>query len=161
MANFFSDVTDVNYRLIRPCVMGMVSSSVTAGALRRGLGSGGRVGHGMDCCYYTPESEGQNCKAWALAQRCERMLQAAAQEHPLSCGQSPRNPPANGPWRVTPTCKGLHDPWQHGLVGMLLAYRYGSRKISSYIKYVLQCLDLGSEIAERLGLLMGGGEMQK
>lgn len=41
VANFFSDVTDVNHRLIRPRVTGMGSSSVTAGALRRGLG--GRV----------------------------------------------------------------------------------------------------------------------
>lgn len=42
------------------------------------------------------------------------------------------------------------------LVGMLLAYRYGSKKLSSYIKYVLQNLDLGSEIAERLGLSVRG-----
>jgi len=39
----FRDITDVSDRLIRPQATGTVSSSVTAGALRRGSGSGGRV----------------------------------------------------------------------------------------------------------------------
>ena len=44
---------------------------------------------------------------------------------------------------------------------MLLAYRYSSRKLNSYIKYVLQYLDMGSEIAERLGLLIRGKKYVK
>lgn len=41
-------------------------------------------------------------------------------------------------------------------MGSPMVGRYGSKKLSSYIKYVRQYLDLGSEIAERLGLSKRG-----
>lgn len=44
---------------------------------------------------------------------------------------------------------------------MLWAYRYGSRKPNSYVKHVLQYLDLGSETAERLCLLIRGKKYVK
>lgn len=115
---------------------------------------------GNVCCYRMPESEGENCKAWALAQRCKRLQKALLPRgNPSPAGRAPETLllMAHGVSRPRArVCTTLGGTARWGCFWLIGT---AAGKLNAFAKYVLQYLDSGSEIAKRLGLLIRGRNM--